>query len=83
MTEEQYLCTWACLSAALLRIDYKGTLMEAGDEFGTVREPTVPGTSVEAAGVKEAVGSGCEVKAEPTTFANRLERHVAESRRLP
>lgn len=57
--------------------------MEAGDEFGTVREPTVPGTSVEAAGVKEAVGSGCEVKAEPTTFANRLERHVAESRRLP
>lgn len=47
------------------------------------REPMVAGTSMEAAEVEEAVGSGCRVKAEPTAFANRLERHVAESRRLP
>lgn len=46
-------------------------------------EPTVAGTSMVAAGVKEAVGPGCGVKAEPTVFANRLERHRAESRRLP
>lgn len=46
------------------------------------REPTVAGTSTEAAEVK-AVGSGCGIKAEPTAFANRLERHAADSRRLP
>lgn len=33
--------------------------------------------------MKEAVGSGCGIKAEPTAFANRLERHAADSRRLP
>jgi hypothetical protein len=33
--------------------------------------------------MKEAVGSVFGIKAEPTVFANRLERHVAESRRLP
>lgn len=70
------------LSAALLRTDYRGTLMEAGDEFGTMRVATVPGTG-EAEGVKEAVGSGCGVKAKPTAFANRMERHLAESRRSP
>lgn len=70
------------LFAAPLRTDCRGALMEARDQVWDLRA-NGGWDSTEAAEVKEAVGSGCEIKAERTAFANRLERHAAESRRLP